>query len=417
MRAYSRWLGSTLREKLKRPFVHVIFGARQTGKSTLIRSILPADAAILNFSDPRERSRFSARPGLFLDLCKALPRNPEGTVVFVDEAQTVPEIFDAVQTLYDEDKDRFRFVLCGSSARRLRTTGANLLPGRSVRYILHPLVYEEYTPGDVPVSGGLERLVPLAPGDKPGTSSFPSRSLESRLVFGDLPGVALLRNDEDRKDILASYVLAYLEEEIRRESYLRDWGAFLRFLRLAAAESGGILNASALSREAGISAPTIKSHYGLLEDMFLGFSVQAFSGSPRKSALSTPRFYFFDNGVRNAAAGLPLSVELVNAEPGRLFEHWVAGQLFRKLSYRGDGSLSYFRTSDGAEIDFILHLNGRLVPIEAKWTENPGNKDARHLRRFLREHRDRCDRGYVVSRCPHVLELEESVTAIPWWLL
>lgn len=417
MRSCSRWLGSTLREKLKRPFVHVVFGARQTGKSTLIRSILPADAAILDFSDPRERSRFSARPGLFLDFCKALPRNPKGTVVFVDEAQTVPEVFDAVQTLYDEDKDRFRFVLCGSSARRLRATGANLLPGRSVRYILHPLVDEEYTPRDVSMPGSLERLVPLAPGDKHGTAPFPSRSLESRLVFGDLPGVGLLPNDEDRKDILTSYVLAYLEEEIRRESNLRDWGAFLRFLSLAAAESGGILNASALSREAGISSPTIKSHYGLLEDMFLGFSVPAFSGSPRKSALSTPRFYFFDNGVRNAAAGLPLSEDLVNADPGRLLEHWIAGQLFRKLSYRGDGSLSYFRTSDGAEIDFILQRGRKLVPVEVKWTENPGSKDARHIRRFLREHSDRCDRGYVVSRCPHVLELEEAVTAVPWWLV
>lgn len=417
MRSYSRWLGSTLREKLKRPFVHVVFGARQTGKSTLIRSILPTDTVILNLSDPRERSRFSARPGLFLDLCKALPRNPEGTAVFVDEAQTVPEIFDAVQTLYDEDKDRFRFVLCGSSARRLRSTGANLLPGRSVRYILHPLVDEEYVPRDLPVPGNRDRLLPLAPGDKPGAAPFPSRSLESRLVFGDLPGIALLPNDEDRKDILGAYVLAYLEEEIRRESYLRDWGAFLRFLHLAAAESGGILNASALSREAGISAPTIKSHYGLLEDMFLGFTVPAFSGSPRKSALSTPRFYFFDTGVRNAAAGLPLSEELVNADPGRLFEHWVAGQLYRKLSYVGDGSLSYFRTSDGAEIDFILQRGDRLIPVEVKWTESPGNKDTRHIRRFLQEHRNRCDRGYVVSRCPHVLELNESVTAVPWWLI
>jgi len=280
-----------------------------------------------------------------------------------------------------------------------------------------PPIDEEYSPPEGrPLVQG-ERLAPLPAGNAPEGVLFPARSLESRLIFGDLPGISLLSADEDRKDVLASYVSAYLEEEIRRESSLRDWGAFLRFLRLAAGEAGGVLNVSALSREAGISAPTVKSRYQLLEDMFLGFMVSSFSGSPRKSVLSTPRFYFFDNGVRNAAAGIALSEENVNADPGRLFEHWIAGQIYRKLFYSGTGSLSYYRTSDGAEIDFIIERNGRLLPIEVKWTENPGKKDARHIRSFMAEHKSRCDHGYVVSRCPYALDLGESITAIPWWLL
>jgi predicted AAA+ superfamily ATPase len=196
------------------------------------------------------------------------------------------------------------------------------------------------------------------------------------MVFGDLPGIALLDDDLDI-----------------------------------------IVNLASISRETGVSAPTIKSYYQLLEDMFIGFSVSAFSGSTRKGVLSSPRFFFFDAGVRNAAAHIPLARDTVNAIPGALFEHWVATQLHRVFSYRNDASLSYFRTADGAEIDFIVEAEGKLYPIEVKWTENPTAKDTRHLVRFIVEHADRCPGGYVVSRCPHTLDLGKGITAIPWWSL
>jgi predicted AAA+ superfamily ATPase len=175
------------------------------------------------------------------------------------------------------------------------------------------------------------------------------------------------------------------------------------------------VNLASISRETGVSAPTIKSYYQLLEDMFIGFSVSAFSESARKGVLSSPRFFFFDAGVRNAAAHIPLVRETVNAAPGPLFEHWVATQLHRVFSYRNDAKLCYFRTADGAEIDFIADVAGKLYPIEVKWTENPTVKDTRHLVRFMAEHADRCPGGYVVSRCPHTLDLGKGITAIPWW--
>ena len=123
-----RHYASILSAKIKMPYVHILFGARQTGKSTLIRSLLPANAKTIDLADPSERARFAAAPGLFAGICKDLQPEKGGIYVFVDEAQTVPSIFDAVQYLYDQDKERYRFILCGSSARRLRTTGANLLP-------------------------------------------------------------------------------------------------------------------------------------------------------------------------------------------------------------------------------------------------------------------------------------------------
>ena len=107
----SRYFGSLLERKLKKPFVHILFGARQTGKSTLLRGLLPDSATIVDLSDPRERARFAANPGLFIDLCRSLPQRKDGQTVFVDEAQTVPTLFDAVQSLYDADKERWRFIL------------------------------------------------------------------------------------------------------------------------------------------------------------------------------------------------------------------------------------------------------------------------------------------------------------------
>ena len=128
---FGRWVEPLWKRKLVAPYVHLVFGARQTGKSTLLRKLLPEAAVWLDFSQPAERTEYLRNPDLLVQRCRALPKSRRRATVVVDEAQNVPAIFDAVQHLYDSDKRRWRFVLCGSSARKLRVTGANLLPGRS----------------------------------------------------------------------------------------------------------------------------------------------------------------------------------------------------------------------------------------------------------------------------------------------
>ena len=216
--------------------------------------------------------------------------------------------------------------------------------------------------------------------------------------------------------MLKSFVAVHLEEEIRREALVKDWGAFVNFLRLAAHESGQIVNFAAISREAGVSQPTVKSHYQLLEDMFIGFHVPAYSRSPRKNLLSTPRFFFFDLGIRHAAAGLIPDRNVVRADPGRYFEQWVGIELWKRLQYKGEGQLHHFRTKDGAEVDFVVQLGDRVIPIEVKWTDKPSLRDVPSLAAFIRDH-PQIDTGYVVCRCPRPVKLSESVTAIPWNLL
>lgn len=411
---FGRWIGPTWKRKFAAPYVHVVFGARQTGKSTLLRRLLPEAGLWLDFSRPAERSEYLRHPELLIQRCRALPKSRRPATVVVDEAQNVPAVFDAVQHLYDSDKRRWRFVLCGSSARKLRQTGANLLPGRSFRHALYPLLLDERPPTDPPGRAGAARLLPMAgSGDGP---RFPAADLLERLLFGELPGVVTAVRAH-RADLLRAYTVVYLEEELRREALVKDWAAFARFLQLAAAESGRMINYAALSREAGVSLPTVKSYYQLLEDMFLGFRVTALSGSPRKSLLSTERFFFFDLGVRNAAAELAFEAAAVEADPGPLFEQWVGIELWKRLQYLGDGKLHYQRSKAGAEVDFIIARGGRLVPIEVKWTGRPTLGDARHLLAFLDEHPARARQGYIICRCSAPLALSERVTALPWsWL-
>ena len=196
---------------------------------------------------------------------------------------------------------------------------------------------------------------------------------------------------------------------------VKDWGAFVRFLELAAAESGRIINFSALSRESGVSMPTIKSYYQLLEDMFIGFRVPAFSQSPRKYLLSTPKFFFFDMGVRHAAAGLTPGLEIVKSQAGFIFEQWIGQELWKRIGYLQKGRLFHYRTKGGAEIDFIIEQEGRFLPVEIKWTQRPEGKDARHLSTFLQDMGEKTSTGYLICRCERPMQIEENVLAVPYW--
>lgn len=412
MESRDRWAHRSLAAKLKRPFVHMLFGARQTGKSTIVRGLLPRDAVVVDLSSASERTTYLARPGQFEAMCLGLPRSHGGRYVFVDEVQSVPAIFDSVQHLYDGDRSRWRFILCGSSMRKLRKSGTNLLPGRSFIHRLYPLIVPEQP---APHGARETGILPM-PGGGPVRRPFPDWDLEQRLAWGALPGVVTAA-ERDRGDLLKAYAIAHLEEEIRREAIVKDLGAFLRFLQMAALDSGRMLNYASISQETGLSIPTIKSHYQLLEDMHVGFTVPAWSRSSRKAVLSTPRFFMFDLGVRHAAAGLNPSVDTVRADPGPVFEQWVGLELWRRLRYLGRGSLSYYRTKSGREVDFIVKLGNRVIPVEAKWTEKPSASDARHLSAFAAEQGGNAPESFIVCRCRHPLRLAAGVTAIPWWMI
>ncbi len=366
-----------------------------------------------------------SRPETLRGELEAAGRNV--TLVGIDEIQKAPALLEEIQFLYDREPERWQFFLTGSSARRLRGSSSNLLPGRCHVYHLLPLIRMEESgsrgaPGKTPPAVPAERK-PSRNGDRRGTravrgeETFPDRDLSSRLLFGNLPGV-VCETTHTAAATLDAYVENYLEEEIRREGLVRNLGAFHVFLRLAACESGQMVNLARLSQESGVPASTLKLYYQVLVDTFVGYWLNSYGGSGRKRLLATPRFYFFDLGVRNAAARFAIGGDLPPDIGGRLLEHWAGLELLHRAAYAGRGhEVTFWRTVSGAEVDFIWTTPTEDVPIEVKWTENPGVGDARHMEIFLDLHTRRARRAFLVCRVERPRRISERVTAIPWQAL
>ena len=190
--------------------------------------------------------------------------------------------------------------------------------------------------------------------------------------------------------------------------------SFLMFLKLAALESGQIVNYSKLASMIGISVNTVRNYYQVLEDTYIGLRIPAF-GRSRKKVLSAPRFVICDLGMRNALAELPLNDNLILFDSGHLFEQFVIIELFYRCQYRGRAyKLSTWRTSTGAEVDAVIETPDEVIPIEIKWTDSPQIKDIRHLEKFLDLHQNLAKRGYLVCRVDKIRKLSDKVMAIPW---
>jgi predicted AAA+ superfamily ATPase len=405
----SRWLEGPLGAARTRGKVRLVFGARQTGKSTLLAKIVGERVIAVNLQDPRERLRYERAPGTLAAQLEAAPREPR--TVFIDEIQKVPGLLEEVQFIADRYPRRFEFFLTGSSARRLRRAASNLLPGRAHVFDLFPLVACERR------GAGASTVLPLAMGAGR-EAGFPGATLDELLLYGDLPGVAR-ETAGGRRATLEAYADHYLQEEIRQEALVRDVGSFAAFLQAAAEQSGAIVNLEAISRTTGIPARTLKTHYDVLVDTFVGYWIPPFTAGPsRRTVQTTPRFVFFDLGVRNAAAGLAIDRNLLRVQGPQLLEQRVQLELLRRCRYTGRGHrVTYWRTRHGREVDVVLETPREIVPIEVKWTERPVSHDARHVEAFLDEHSRRARRGLVVCRTPAPLKLSDRVTAIPGHLL
>ncbi len=374
-----RDLEKPIRHALSRGRSVLLLGARQTGKTTLINR-LNADLSI-SFLRSDLRLRYEKNPEFLISEVESL-RNP---LVILDEVQRVPEILNIVQDLVDRRKAQF--ILTGSSARKLRRgTEINLLPGRVLVFKMHPLSLKE----------------------------FPSNNLEERLLYGSLPGILAAKQIEDREAELESYVTTYLDQEVRAESIVRNLSYFARFLELAAAESGQIINLRKLSQEVGVAHTTIAAYYSILEDCLIAERIESIKESKvRKRLTRSDKYLFFDLGVRRVAAqegiGPPRDVM------GRFFEQFVGLELLRRISvsHTVPTRLRFWRDPDGPEVDWVLDQGGAYTPIEAKWTDTPTLADARHLETFLSEYKQ-AKVGYIVCRASRKAKLSDRIFALPW---
>jgi predicted AAA+ superfamily ATPase len=379
-----RIVEADLRHQLERGKSVLLLGPRQTGKTTLLGRFSPD--LVLALVVPDVRQRYERRPAQLLGEIESLPkaRGRALPLVVLDEVQRVPALLDVVQ--HAIDTRLARFVLTGSSARKLRRRSAvNLLPGRVVTL----------------------RLDPLSIGEAPGLP------LELRLLDGSLPGIARVDDARDREHDLRSYVETYLEEEVRAEALVRNVGSFARFLELAGLESGGIVSFRALAHELGVSHTTIGSYYEILEDCLVAERVDPLTRSrTRKKLTKSSRWLLFDLGVRRLCAGE--GRRLPRQRFGMLFEQLVGLELIRSARQStAPARVLFWRDPDGPEVDWLVEREGELIPVEAKLTDTPDVRDARHVEVFLREYPE-AKRGYLVCRVPRAVKLSERVTALPW---
>ncbi len=331
-----------------------LWGSRQTGKSTLLKMLFPK-ARLYDLLKTDVRMAFQLRPALLREECELLD---EGELVVIDEVQKVPALLDEVHWLMENRG--LRFILSGSSARKLRRSGANLLGGRALRFTLFPLVSAE----------------------------IPDFDLNRALNNGMLPRHYLVADPSKR---IQSYIGDYLQQEIVEEAIVRQLDAFTRFLQVAALSNAEIVNYTNIAQDCGVSAKTVKEYFSILEETMLGFYLPAYTKVIKRKLIQSPKFYYFDVAIPNHL------LHRRTLQPGtdiygHALEHFVVQELRAFVSYTfgADKIMNYWRTLDNKyEVDVLVcdALTNKVdVAIEVKSADHVVSSDTKGLKAFSEEH-------------------------------
>lgn len=361
-----------------------LFGARGTGKTTYIRHAFSPDASLyIDLLDPEIEDAYRRTPHRLEHQVLALPETVEW--VLIDEVQRAPRLLDVVHRLIESTGKRF--VLTGSSGRKLRRGASNLLAGRAFVYDLYPLTVPEL--GD-------------------------SFELDNALCWGTLPRIYSLSGNDDKQAYLRAYALTYLKEEIVAEQIVRRLDPFRQFLEVAAQSNGMIVNYANIARDVGVDPKTVISYFSILEDTLVGFLLPAYHRSVRKQQRANPKFYFFDTGVkRSLDRTLQVPLNARTYEYGKAFEHFIVTQISHLSRYRyPDWRLSYLRTGAGAEIDLLIERPGQPEAIiEIKSSQRVDDRDVRGLARFTGDFANAA--ALYISRDPTRMRMD-GVLCLHW---
>jgi len=361
-----------------------LFGPRGTGKTTLLKHLPWFDHALyINLLKSAEEQRFAKNPDELEAIVKALPQ--ETTHVIIDEIQKIPRLLDLVHELIETTEKKF--ILTGSSARKLKRGGANLLAGRAFVYDLHPFSYLEI-----------------------GEAS----QINEYLRWGMLPKIFEYDTDEKKQRFLEAYANTYLKEEVWGEHFVQDLDPFRYFLEVAAQSNGKIVNFSNIARDVGVDVKTVQKYFSILEDTLLGFFLVPFQHSFRKRLSKTPKFYFFDTGVVRALAN-QLSLPIVESTHlyRDIFEHFIIMQSkFLASYYHFDYRFSYLKTKDDAEVDLVVERPGQpILFVEIKSSEDVQSRHLMNLKMFAQDFGE-CE-AVCLSRDTYAKQLD-GVMVYPW---
>lgn len=349
-----------------------LWGPRKVGKTTLLHQQFP-QARFYDLLDTDLKTRLMLRPALLREEVLA----GQYQLVIIDEVQKVPALLDEVHWCIENTPTRF--ILCGSSPRKLKRGAANLLGGRAWRFELFPLTTPEIGSYD------LERIVNHGLIPQHYTAKKPERSLRG-------------------------YGVDYLEEEVRAEALTRNIPAFARFLEAASLTHGQLLNYANIARDCGVSAKTVREYYHILEDTLLGHTLEPWRKRKDRRLIETAKFYLFDPGVARALAGMR-RVQAGSSEFGFAFEHFVLEEMRAYLSYTEQyRPLSFWRTSTGLEVDLIV---GDLeLAIECKAVARVDERHTKGLRALIAD--QAVKRAIVVSLDAEPRRLAHGITVYPW---
>ena len=328
-----------------------LFGPRGVGKSTLLKKRFP-NACWIDLLLPNERRTYEAAPERLYQLVRALP---DQTMIIIDEVQKVPALLSVVHKLIEEHRG-WQFILTGSSARKLKRAGVDLLAGRAILKTLHPFMATEL--------GG-------------------AFSFEETLEYGMIP-IRFERNDPEA--VLNTYIHLYLQEEVREEGFVRRYEDFARFLETMTFSHGALLNIQNISQECFVKRKTVENYISILEDLLLGFQLQVFSKRAKRQLAAHPKFYFFDTGVfrilrPKSFLDVPQEINGAGLE-GLVAQHLVAWKDYTKEKYQ----LFFWRTRSGVEVDFVVYGPTGIWAIEVKNATNVSKKDLKGLKSFLQDY-------------------------------
>ncbi len=328
-----------------------LFGPRGTGKTTLLKKRFP-NTLLIQLLLPNIRRKFTSDPEYLLEVVQAQPA--ESTII-IDEIQRVPELLSLVHLLIEE-KQGWKFILTGSSARKLKQKGVDLLGGRAIKKMLHPFMAVE-----------LGELF----------------NLEEALQFGLIP----LRFESDSPaEVLETYVSLYLEEEVQAEGIVRRIEPFARFLEIVSFSHGSTLNVSNIARECGVKRTTASSWISILEDLLLSYQIPVFTRRAKRQLTSHTKFYLFDAGVFQALRPRSVMDQVTEIHEAAL-EGLVAQHLRAWVDYTEEKhQLFFWRTKSGVEVDFILFGPLGFWAIEVKNSQHINPGDLRSLSNFCEDY-------------------------------
>ena len=348
------------------------WGARQTGKSTLLKSLFHDSLWFdLLLSDVYER--LQRDPAVLRQTVLGVKTDKP---IIIDEIQRIPGLLNEVHWLITNHDTRF--VMCGSSPRKILRSQANLLGGRALRYEMFPLIYKE----------------------------IPDFNLSRALNHGLLPRHYISKNPEK---LISAYIGSYLQDEIQAEARIRNIGSFSRFLEVAAFSNGEIVNYSNIASECGVSSPTIKEYFQILVDTLTGYFVPAFQKRPKRRVILSPKFYYFDVGLANYLLKRKSIVPGSEAF-GKAFEHYIFHEILTHSSYSGiNYPIHYWRTASRIEIDFVL--GDHEIAIEVKSTKFANQRHLKGLKSFMEEYRVK--KAILISNDPLPQQIG-NITVLPW---